>query len=157
MVKGSISAVAYYRMSTASQADSIPEQRAWAAQVAEAHGVTIQAEFQDDAIAGDVRDRVGLAALLGYVESRPGEVGAVVVWDGDRLSRADSIKTAVFLDRLITAGTSRLLTQGGWIDFESDMDRLLYNIKQDMGRLAFSKSIGQNVARSGLRRAREGR
>jgi hypothetical protein len=61
------------------------------------------------------------------------------------------------LDRLITAGVSRLLTQDGWTDFDSDLDRLLFNIRQDMSRAAFSKSLSKNVARSGVRRAREGR
>jgi site-specific DNA recombinase len=157
MATRSIPAVAYYRMSTAQQADSIPEQRAWAPKAATANGAEIVREFQDDGIAGDVGDRPGLMALLSYCEGHPGDIGAVIVWDGDRLSRADSIKTAVVLDRLISAGVTRLLTQEGWTDFDSDLDRLLYNIRQDMGRLAYSKSLSKNVARSGLRRAREGR
>jgi DNA invertase Pin-like site-specific DNA recombinase len=157
MAAGIVRAVAYYRMSTAQQEASIPEQRAWGERTAKANAVQVVAQFQDDAIAGDVRERPGLADLLAYCEANAGEVQAVVVWDGDRLSRADSIKTAVFLDRLISAGVTRLLTQEGWVDFDSDLDRLMYNIRQDMGRLAYSKSLSKNVARSGLRRAREGR
>jgi DNA invertase Pin-like site-specific DNA recombinase len=161
MAANSIPAVAYYRMSTAQQEASIPEQRDWAGRAAGAEGVALLAEFQDDGIAGsEISLRSGLAELLAFCESRAAEerpVAAVVVWDGDRLSRADSIKTAVVLDRLITAGVSRLLTQEGWIDFDSDMDRLLYNIRQDLSRAAFSKGLSKNVTRSAVRRAREGR
>jgi hypothetical protein len=81
----------------------------------------------------------------------------VVVWDPDRLSRADSISTAAVIDHLRTAGVSRLLTQEGWVDFDNDLDRLLFNVKQDMSRAAYSKSLSKNVARSAVRRAREGR
>src|SRR5262245_40167100 len=148
-------------MSTASQQASIPEQKDWAARAVSQHGVEIVAEFQDDAIAGsEVERRPGLSALLAYCEQRATAeepLAAVVVWDGDRLSRADSIRTAVVLDRLITAGVSKLLTAEGWIDLDSDVDRLMFNLKQDLSRSAYSKSLSKNVTRSALRRAREGR
>jgi DNA invertase Pin-like site-specific DNA recombinase len=101
----------------------------------------------------------GLAALLAYCEARAESdpPAAVVVWDGDRLSRADSIRTAVVLDRLITAGVSKLLTADGWIDLESDIDRLMFNLKQVLSRAAYSKNLSKNVTRSALRRAQEGR
>jgi hypothetical protein len=42
---------------------------------------------------------------------------AVVCWDGERLSRADSISTAACVSRLVEAGVSRMLTVEGWIDW----------------------------------------
>jgi DNA invertase Pin-like site-specific DNA recombinase len=155
-----VRAVAYYRMSTTQQDASIPEQREWAGRAAPQNGADIVAEFQDDGIAGsEIGRRGGLMDLLAYCEARAESdpIGAVLCWDADRLSRADSIRTAAVLDRLMTAGVTRLLTQEGWVDFESDLDRLLFNIKQDMSRSAFSKSLSKNVTRSGIRRAREGR
>jgi DNA invertase Pin-like site-specific DNA recombinase len=150
-----VRAVAYYRMSTAKQEASIPEQREWACRAARTHGVELLAEFQDDGIAGDdIRRRTGLAPLLAWCAGHDAE--AVVVWDADRLSRADSIRTAAVLDTLMQAGVTRLLTHEGWIDLEDDVDRLLFHIRQDMSRAAYSKSLSRNVTRSALDRARKG-
>jgi site-specific DNA recombinase len=155
-----IRGVAYYRMSTGQQEASIPEQSDWAQKAAKANAVEIVHQFQDAAIAGgEIEQRAGLMDMLAYCENPPGgrPIEALVVWDPDRLSRANSIRTAAVIDRLMTAGVCRLLAQEGWLDFENDIDRLLFNIKQDMGREAYSKSLSRNVARSGLSRAKEGR
>src|SRR3954463_6822025 len=148
-------------MSTAQQEASVPEQRAWAKRAAGPHGVEVLAEFQDDGIAGsEIEHRPGLMAMLAYCERQfaaGSPLEALGAWGADRLSRADSIRTAAVIDRLMCAGVSRLLTQDGWVDFESDIDRLLFNIRQDMSRSAYSKGLSKNVARSGVRRATEGR
>jgi site-specific DNA recombinase len=147
--------VAYYRMSTAKQEASIPEQRAWAHRAAQAHGVEIVAEFQDDGICGDdMTRRKGLAQMLAWCACN--DVNAVIVWDPDRLSRSDSIRTSVVLNTLMESGVTRLLTPDGWIDLENDVDRLLFNIRQDMSRAAYVKSLSRNVTRSALARARQG-
>jgi site-specific DNA recombinase len=150
-----VRAVAYYRMSTAKQEASIPEQKDWARRASRTHGVEVLAEFQDDGICGDdIRRRTGLAQLLAWCAAHEAE--AIVCWDGDRLSRADSIKTAAVLDTLMQAGVTRMLTHEGWIDLEDDVDRLLFHIKQDMSRAAYSKSLSRNVTRSAIERAQRG-
>jgi DNA invertase Pin-like site-specific DNA recombinase len=147
--------VAYYRMSTAKQEASIPEQRDWAHRAAKTHGVELLAEFQDDGIAGsEIERRPGLAQMLAWCANH--DASAVVCWDADRLSRANSIKTALVLDTLMRSGVTRLLTQEGWIDLEDDVDRLLFHIKQDMSRAAYAKSMSKNVTRSGAERAKKG-
>jgi DNA invertase Pin-like site-specific DNA recombinase len=148
-------------MSTDRQSASIPEQESWAKRAAPAAGVDVVRTFQDDGIAGsEIERRTGLADLLTFCEGRfaAGDpIIAVVVWDADRLSRADSFRTAGVINRLMDAGVTRMLTQEGWVDFDSDLDRLLFNIKQDMSRAAYSKSLSKNVTRSAFRRAKEGR
>src|SRR5438128_2230875 len=137
MATSSIPAAAYYRMSTDKQEASIPEQKAWVAQAAPQNGVIVVKEFQDDGITGsEIGRRGGLMDLITYAESHPGEVEAVIVWDADRFSRANSIKTAAILDRLMEAGISRILTAEGWIDFHNDVDRVLYHFRQDLTRAA---------------------
>src|SRR4051812_26296679 len=109
-----VRAVAYYRMSTDRQEASIGEQRDWAGGATAKESVQGVAEFQDDGIAGgEIRARGGLMDLLAYCEARADSdpVEAVVCWDADRLSRADSIRTAAVLDRLMSAGVTRLLSQ----------------------------------------------
>jgi site-specific DNA recombinase len=143
-------------MSTTKQEASIPEQRKWATEAAKGRGLTLAAEFQDEAIAGsEIERRGGLADMIRYCEDK-GNVQAVVVWDLDRFSRASSIRTAAVLDRLMTAGITRILTPERWYDLEEEVDLLLLNVGQDFRCSAYSKSISKNVARSGLDRARAG-
>jgi site-specific DNA recombinase len=151
-----IRAVAYYRMSRLKQEASIPEQKEWVQRAAKTHTVELLAHFQDHGISGDeIERRVGLTQLLAWCATH--EVEAVVVWDADRLSRADSIKTAAVLNTLMQSGVTRFLTHEGWIDLEDDVDRLLFHIRQDMSRAAYSKSNSRNVTRSALERARQGK
>jgi site-specific DNA recombinase len=157
---GPARAVAYYRMSTGRQEASIPEQQGWARPAAKAAGVDLVREFEDEAVAGsETGRRGGLQALLTFCEqeaARGSPVQAVVCWDGDRFSRADSIRTAAAVARLLDAGVSRMLTPEGWTDWEDDVDRVLYNLRQDLSRAAYSKSLSKNVTRSALQRARAG-
>lgn len=153
-------AVAYFRMSTGFQEASIPEQREWSLSAAKQHGITIAREFADHGISGsEIESRPGLMALVNFVEAehaqkRPASV--LVAWDLDRLSRASSIRTAAVLDRLMQAGVSRILTAEGWTDLTEDMDLLLLNVKQDLARAGFSKSIAKNVTRNAAERAAKG-
>jgi DNA invertase Pin-like site-specific DNA recombinase len=143
-------------MSSAKQQASIPEQKDWAQRAAKTHAVELLAHFQDDGICGDdIERRTGLSRLLAWCATHDAE--AVVVWDADRLSRADSIKTAAVLNTLMHAGVTRFLTHEGWIDLEDDVDRLLFHIRQDMSRAAYSKSMSRNITRSALDRARQGK
>jgi DNA invertase Pin-like site-specific DNA recombinase len=154
------SAVSYYRMSTMGQEASIPEQRQWALRAARANGLQLVAEFRDEGIPGsEIAARPGLTQLLDYCErqARSGRpVGAIVCWDADRLSRASSLRTAGIICRLMDAGVTRMLTNEGWADWTDDTDLLLFNIKQDTGKAAYSKSISRSATRSALGRARKG-
>jgi DNA invertase Pin-like site-specific DNA recombinase len=158
--KDSIDGVLYTRMSDDRQETSIPQQLDWARRACQREGVEILKEFTDPAVPGDeIARRPGLQALVAFCEERfrqEAPVLALVTWDGDRFSRADSIRTAAVLCRLLDAGTTRMLTSEGWTDFEDDTDRLLHNVKQDLGRSAYVKSLAKNVTRSAIDRAREG-
>ena len=152
--------VSYYRMSTDGQEASIPEQRQWAQRAAPAADVELVREFEDPGIPGsEIESRSDLMKLVAFVEAehrRKRPLQAVVVWDGDRLSRASSIRTAAVLDRLMEAGVTRILTPEGWTDLENEGDVLLYHIKQDFTRAAFSKGISKNVTRNAAERAAKG-
>jgi DNA invertase Pin-like site-specific DNA recombinase len=153
-----IPAVFYARLSSGKQEASIPEQKEWARRAAKRHDVEILRSFEDPGIPGsEIEHRPGLMEMVKFCEKPPGRAPqAIMVWDPDRLSRANSIRAAALLDRLMGAGVSRMLTQEGWLDFEDDVDRLLFNLRQDVGREAYSKSISKNVTRSNLARAKEG-
>lgn len=154
-----ILAVAYFRDSDDKQ-DSIPEQRAWARSAAKRHDVVIVREFEDHGVPGAlVEHRPDLMAMLLFCEQQAAAgrpIRAVVCWDADRFSRADSIDTAACISRLRHAGTTRMLTAEGWTDWEDDTDRMLYHLKQDLARSSFSRTMSRAVARSMLERAKQG-
>lgn len=155
-----IRAVAYYRFSDPKQDASIAQQSQWAEAAAPRHGVEIVRAFQDEGIPGDeILSRGGLQALLAFCEQRRqagGPVRAVVCWDADRLSRADSFRTAGVICRLLDAGVTRMLTNEGWTDWEDDTDRLVYGVRQEAGKAAYARSVSGSVARARLQRALRG-
>jgi DNA invertase Pin-like site-specific DNA recombinase len=153
-------AVAYYRTSTTRQEASIEEQRDWAHRVGPLRGVELVREFEDFGIPGDeVKHRPGLRALFRFCEEeadagRP--VEALVVWDRDRFSRADSITTNACIYRLMEAGVSRMLTSSGWVDWSDPVQRTMGAIDQEFGKQGYVRSLSKSVSRSCLERARKG-
>jgi DNA invertase Pin-like site-specific DNA recombinase len=147
-------------MSTIKREASIAEQRQWATHATAREGVEIVKEFQDEAIAGDeIARRYGLLDLVDFcvkAHAAGNPIEAVVTWDADRFSRANSIATNAVLAELMKAGVTRMLTAEGWVDFDDDMDRLMFNIKQDMAKAMYVKSLSRNVARSCLECAKQG-
>jgi DNA invertase Pin-like site-specific DNA recombinase len=148
-------------MSTDQQEASIPAQRDWAHKAAGKADVRVVREFDDPGIAGgEVEHRPGLQALLDFCEQqfkhgRP--VEAVLVWDPDRLSRADSLKTSAVLSRLKDAGVCRLLTASdGWVDLDDVTHRILYLLKQDLARAGFCEGIARNTLRGKQAKAERG-
>jgi DNA invertase Pin-like site-specific DNA recombinase len=139
-------------MSTDRQEASIPDQQEWARRRCPQENVEVVREFQDAAVPGsEIRGRSGLADLVDYCEAqadRGRPVDAVVCWDTDRFSRADSFRTAAVLGRLLDAGTTRMLTTAGWIDFTQDTDRIIFNLKQDSSNAAFSRKLSGAITRN---------
>jgi site-specific DNA recombinase len=154
--------VGYFRKSSpgARQEASIPDQKAWAGPACRRERVELVREFTDEGISGSEMDqRPGFQKLLAFCEAEA-EAGTpiqvVVNWDGDRFSRGNSIRTAACICRLLDAGVTRMLSQEGWTDWEDDTDRVLYNLKQDLSRAGYSKSLAKNVARSMANLAMQG-
>jgi DNA invertase Pin-like site-specific DNA recombinase len=156
-----IPGVGYFRMSTDDQEASIPRQKEWANRVCPRERIDLVRSFEDAGISGGkIQQRDDLQALLLHVEQaaakgRPYEV--LVCWNPDRLSRADSIRTAGVLARLMDAGVCRILSVEGWVDLNNDTDRVVYTLKQDLGRHAYLKGLSENVLEGKARKARAGR
>src|SRR5262249_12563510 len=117
--------------------------------------------FEDPGIAGgEIEHRPGLQAMLEFCEQRfrlGDPVEAVLVWNPDRLSRADSISTSSVLGRLRDAGVNRFWTASdGWVDLDDATHRVLYLLKQDLARQGFCEALAHNVLRGMTRRAEAG-
>jgi DNA invertase Pin-like site-specific DNA recombinase len=156
-----IPSVAYFRMSSARQETSIPQQKAWAETAAKLHGLQVLRSFEDEAIPGDeLERRGGFLAMIEFCRERHAAgspVEAVLCFDADRFSRASSLRTAAVLCQLIDAGTTKMVTAEGVVDFESDVDLMVFNIKQDASKAAYSKLLSRRVTIAAIRRAQEGK
>src|SRR5262245_53219298 len=152
--------LALYRNSDPQQETSIADQKTWVQATCPGERIRIVAEFEDADISGSELDkRQGLQDAMAYVERRAKErrpVQVLVCWDGERFSRSDSIRTNSYLARFLDAGVTRMFSSEGWIDFNSEIDRVLYNLKQDLTRQAYPKAVSRNVILRAYQRALQG-
>jgi DNA invertase Pin-like site-specific DNA recombinase len=153
--------VAYYRMSSALQERSIDQQREWAQAAAPREGVEVLAEFQDAARSGtEATRRSGFQDMLKFCQERwkaRRPVDALVLWNTDRFSRADSQETSWYIWEFRKAGVERMLTSTGWIDFSKPEHRVLFGIGQDLTNHHYSQDLAQKSVRGRIQNAREGR
>jgi DNA invertase Pin-like site-specific DNA recombinase len=161
MAETILRAVFYARCSDPRQDTSNEDQEAWANEAARRDHTRIIARFSDFGIPGDEMDqREGLNSLLAFCQERfraedPPDL--LLVWDTDRLSRANSIRTAAVLEKLLDAGITRIRTPEGEIDLTSDVDLTLFNVKQDLTKAAYARSLSKNASRGLLKRALAGK
>lgn len=155
-----IRAVAYYRKSNEDAGESIDQQRAWAAEACLREGVLIVREFEDQAKSGlDTARRSGFLAMIEFCEQqdklgRP--VEAVACWHANRFSRADSLETSAFLHQLVKAGTTRMLTQGKWIDFKKSEDRMIFGLEQEATSHRYLTDLSAATLRGKKTKAKNG-
>jgi site-specific DNA recombinase len=154
-----IPAFFYGRVSTADQT-SVPEQRDWARDLAPSEGCNLIGEFTDEGIPGaEIKYRQGLQDMLKAADNLF-DLGngprVLFVWNLDRLSRADSLRTAGVLGQLLEAGVTRVRTSEGEVDLTNPQDLLMLNIGQDYQRAGVCRDRARDVTRSLATRARQG-
>jgi DNA invertase Pin-like site-specific DNA recombinase len=150
-----IPGVVYYRMSTDDQDESIPQQQGVMRPACKLEGIDLLREFEDHGISGGgMQKRDAFLEMLAYCQARHREgkpVGAIVCWDTKRFSRANSIKTARYIDEFMDAGVFRLFTRSdGWIDFRREEHRVLFNLRQDISNHRYLRDLSRDVCRGKL-------
>jgi DNA invertase Pin-like site-specific DNA recombinase len=150
--------VAYYRASSAKQEMSIPDQRAEAELLAGRTGACVVASFEDFARPGSLECRAGLEAMLAFVRARPkaARVQVILVTNADRFSRRDMVDAMASIKHFRDAGVRWLATPAKVFDLRADMDLVQYGFEQQLGKRAYSRSIGETVARRAREAARAG-
>jgi DNA invertase Pin-like site-specific DNA recombinase len=156
-----IRAVAYYRKSDDDDGSSVEDQRTWAVQACRTENIDLAASFVDQAIAGHATPRRdGFKEMLTFCQKQYQQgdpIDAVVCWNENRFSRADSQETAWFVWEFRRVGTNRMFThRSGWRDFDRMTDRLVFNIEQDATHNAYSRSLAEDSVRGSIRKAKEG-
>jgi hypothetical protein len=94
-------AVAYYRVSTLQQTQSIPQQRGWAREVCGKEGIDLVAEFQDEGISGNkTSKRDGFKQMLAFCQKHQ-TIEAVVKRGRDNLLRVRDDNVFLELNRAL--------------------------------------------------------
>jgi site-specific DNA recombinase len=155
MAKGSISAVAYYRMSTDRQEASIPDQRTAVEKMARAKGYTIIREYKDEGISGDDTERrFGFRQMLEDAKTQA-DFDCVVCWDQDRFGRFDPLEAGYWIKPLRDNGAWLETVGQGRIDWSDFAGRIAYTVQQE-GKHAFLRDMSRSVARGMLAKAKRG-
>lgn len=124
--------VAYYRMSTLKQDDSIDRQRATVQAYAKRHGYVITAEYIDEGLAGDlVEERPAFQRLL--KDSVAGKVNIILADALDRLSRLDIWEAGVVYHPLRKAGVAVETVAQGRIDWDDFAGSIVAALHQQKG------------------------
>jgi DNA invertase Pin-like site-specific DNA recombinase len=147
-----VRAVAYYRMSTDDQEESIPQQQGVMRPKCKLAGVFIEKEFEDHGLSGGrMAGRDAFKEMLAFCRERHRQgapVQAVVCWDTKRFSRASSIETNHYLWEFMQAGVCLLFTHSdGWIDFRKEEHRVLFNLRQDISNNRDLRDRARDIAR----------
>ena len=120
-----IPAAAYFRMSTDRQDKSIAEQREELEPWAKDNGYRIVAEYVDEGISGD-KSRPNFQRLVD--DSSLGNWSAIVMWDQDRWSRHDLVKTAYYVQQLRDSNVHIHTINQGRMDWASFEDRIVWAV-----------------------------
>jgi DNA invertase Pin-like site-specific DNA recombinase len=150
----SVPAVAYWRMSTPDQEDSIPQQQGAMRPRAKLEGLELVREFQDEGISGGgMKKRDAFNEMLAFCQERHRQrrpIQAIVCWDTARFSRATSMETAHYIWEFQKAGVHRVFTHERWFDFRKEEDRAIFLLQQDFTSNRYLRTLADNTARGKL-------
>jgi DNA invertase Pin-like site-specific DNA recombinase len=145
-----IPAVAYLRMSTDKQEESIARQRAEVTAYAKRKGYAIQREYVDPGISGDeIEKRPAFRQMLHDAPRREFEM--IVCWDQSRFGRFDQITMGYVVFQFRQAGVSLDRVVEGLADWHTQPGQLVENANQ-MGKHQFCKDLSRNTASGILRK-----
>src|SRR6516162_3904125 len=128
-------AVAYYRMSTDRQEDSIERQRSQVELYAARHGYAITREYIDEGIAGDEeRKRKGFLRMLEDA-AHLRDFSIILCDDKDRFGRFDSITQGYYVKPLRDAGVRLETVAQGRVDWSSFAGRITDAVLQEAKKI----------------------
>jgi site-specific DNA recombinase len=148
-------AVAYYRMSTDRQEDSIGRQQSQVEPYAARCGYTIIREYKDEGIAGDEpAKRKGFVRMLEAAQRK--EFDVILCDDKDRFGRFDSVDYGEVVAPLRRAGVRLETVAQGRVDWKSLSGRILDALLQEF-RAEESKTLSRRVITQMLAMAKAGK
>jgi DNA invertase Pin-like site-specific DNA recombinase len=148
-----IPAVAYYRMSSDSQAESIPRQRESVEAFAKVNGYTIVREYKDEAISGDRTEKRAGFLRMRQDASELRDFKVILCWDKDRFGRFDSIEQGYWVKPLRDAGVRLVTVAQGTIDWNSFGGRIVDAALAE-SKHEFLRTLSHNIMAGQVRRAK---
>jgi DNA invertase Pin-like site-specific DNA recombinase len=127
-------AVAYYRMSTDKQEDSIERQRSQVVPYAARNGYHLVRDYTDEGIAGDEeKKRKDFMRMLADAQRR--EFDVILCDDKDRFGRFDSITQGYYVKPLRDAGVRLETVAQGRVDWSSFAGRITDAVLQEAKKI----------------------
>jgi DNA invertase Pin-like site-specific DNA recombinase len=147
-----VKAVAYFRMSTDKQEESIPRQRDSVHSFARVNGYEIVREYLDAGVSGDATEK-----RAGFLEMREdaarGDFEVILCWDKDRFGRFDSIEQGYWVKPLRDAGVRLVTVAQGLVDWNSFGGRIVDAALAE-SKHEFLRSHSQNTTAGLIRNAK---
>ncbi len=145
-MKKLILAVAYLRMSSDDQKDSIDQQRREIREFAEANGYKIVREYVDEGKSGSREQEKRLAFQQMLLDATSGEFQAVLCWDAARFARLDNIDGAFAKQILRQNGIHLHTVKEGPFDWQTVEGRW-----KDVAFFESAKAHSLNISKDSLR------
>jgi site-specific DNA recombinase len=155
IAKAGIPAVAYYRMSSDKQTESIPSQREAVERYAAENGYDIIREYSDSGIAGwKSEERAGFQQVI--ADAASGDFATVICWDIDRFSRFPVLEANHYWYLLDRENVSIATVNQGLLNFSDLGSWLLASVTQH-GKAEYVRDLSRNVTRGLIRNAKAGK
>jgi len=149
-----VPAVAYLRMSSDKQTESIPEQRKAVKAYASEQGYHITREYVDSGISGDATEkRFEFQRMI--ADAASGEFKMILCWDQDRFGRFDSVEAGHWIYPLRQAGVKLETVTAGVVDWDDFAARLLWTVSTE-AKHQFLRDLSRNTMRGQMARASTG-
>ena len=138
-------AIAYYRMSSDMQAESIDRQRSEIARLVEIGLYDVEKDYEDRGKSGSrfQHKRTGLHAMISDIESGAVNPEVLLLWDTARLTRENPFRAAKLYELLRERGIKIHSVKNGYIDLNTQQGRIVVNLIQELNHQD-SESISSN-------------
>jgi DNA invertase Pin-like site-specific DNA recombinase len=138
-------AIAYYRMSSDMQAESIDRQRAEIALLIKTGQYDVVRDYEDRGKSGSrfQHKRAGLHSMIADIESGAVVPEVLLLWDTARLTRENPFRAAKLYELLRERGIKIHSVKNGFIDLNTQQGRIVVNLIQELNHQD-SESISSN-------------
>ena len=138
-------AIAYYRMSSDMQAESIDRQRAEIAGLIQSGQYDVLRDYEDRGKSGSrfQHKRTGLRTMIADIESGAVTPEVLLLWDTARLTRENPFRAAKLYELLRERGIKIHSVKNGFIDLNTQQGRIIVSLIQELNH-SDSTSISSN-------------
>lgn len=152
-----IKVVAYYRMSTEDQTESIQQQKQEVKHFASRNNMEIVQEYADEGKSGskDTEKRTNFVRMLNDVTKPNQEIVGILCYSTSRFARLDSVEVAPIVAKLRTAKIKLFTTKEGAFDWDTMTGRIQSCVMSELNNL-YCQGLAEDSLRGRRDRLKEG-